>query len=107
MYERLGPFLTLDMARRNTQRSTASFGVDGKQFVHPRHNQNCNRASWVEPHRLEERSSGMRPTSDGATIRLWELEISRNFLKSVEWAASHPSYIQSAHALTIVPKEKR
>jgi len=35
------------------------------------------------------------------------LEISRNFLKSVEWAASHPSYIQERKALTIVPKEKR
>jgi len=47
------------------------------------------------------------PFGVGATIRLCPLEISRNFLKSVEWAASHPSYIQSAHALTIVPKEKR
>jgi hypothetical protein len=30
----------------------------------------------------------------GATIRLCPLEIFRDFLKSVEWAASYPSYIQ-------------
>ncbi len=35
--KRSGCFLTPDMARRNIQRSAASFGVDGKQFVHPRH----------------------------------------------------------------------
>jgi hypothetical protein len=28
------------------------------------------------------------------SIRLCLLEISRDFLKSVEWAASHPSYAQ-------------
>jgi|RhiMetdeSRZDD1v2_1073273.scaffolds.fasta_scaffold107818_5 hypothetical protein len=30
-----------------------------------------------------------------ASIRLCLLEISRDFLKSVEWAGSHPSYIQA------------
>jgi len=36
------------------------------------------------------------------------LEIYPDFLKSVEWAASRPSYIQGREkALTIVLKEKR
>ncbi len=33
--ERLRSFLASDMARRNTQRFATSFGVDGKQLVHP------------------------------------------------------------------------
>ena len=32
----------------------------------------------------------------GATICLRPLDISRNFLKSVEWGAAHPSYIQES-----------
>ena len=51
------------MARRNTQRSAASFSFDTKQFVHPRHNRSCNRVSGILLHRLEKLSSCMRPTS--------------------------------------------
>lgn len=44
----------------------------------------------------------------GAKICHRRLDISRNFLKSVEWVAAHPSYIhRSAQALPIVPKEER
>jgi hypothetical protein len=42
----------------------------------------------------------LRATEVDATIGFCPLEISRNFLKSVEWAACHPSYTQertSAH----------
>ena len=45
--KRFGCFLTPDMARRSSQRFAASFCIDGKQFVHPRHNRGCNRVSWI------------------------------------------------------------
>jgi hypothetical protein len=40
-------FLTPDMARRSSQRFAASFRIDSKQFVHPRHNRSCIRVSWT------------------------------------------------------------
>jgi len=43
----LSSFLTQSMTSRETNYSAASFGVDGKQFVHPRHNRSCNRVSWI------------------------------------------------------------
>jgi hypothetical protein len=45
--KRSGCFLAPDMARRNIQGFAASFGVNGKQFVHPRHNRICNRVSGI------------------------------------------------------------
>ena len=45
--ERLGSFLTQGMTPSETNYSAASFRIDGKQFVHPRHNRSCNRVSWV------------------------------------------------------------
>jgi hypothetical protein len=51
------------MARRSSQRSAASFRVDGKQFVHLSHNRSCNRVTGIQLHRLEKLSSGMGPTS--------------------------------------------
>ena len=39
--KRLGCFLTPNMARGNTQGLAASFGVDGEQFVYPRHDRSC------------------------------------------------------------------
>ena len=40
-------------------------------------------------------------------IRLGLLEISGDFLKSVEWAAFHPSYNRARKRAQNVPKEKR
>ena len=60
--ERFGSLMTPDVARGNTQRLAARFGVEGEQFVHPRHNRSCNRVSWIELHRLEKLSSSMSPT---------------------------------------------
>src|ERR1700687_453155 len=45
--ERLGSFLTQSMTPSETNHSAASFRVDGKQLVHPRHNRSCNRVSWI------------------------------------------------------------
>src|SRR5208283_6041152 len=43
--QRLGSFLTQSMTPSETNSSAASFRVDGKQVVHPRHNRSCNRVS--------------------------------------------------------------
>jgi len=48
--KRLGCFLTPIMARGNTRRLAASFGVAGGQFVHPRHNRSCHRVSGIQLH---------------------------------------------------------
>jgi hypothetical protein len=34
-------------ADAESQLFAASFGVDGKQFVHLSHNRGCNRISWI------------------------------------------------------------
>src|ERR1039457_3903007 len=51
--KRLGCFLTPNMARGNTQGLAASFGVDGEQFVYPRHDRSCYRVSGIQLHRFE------------------------------------------------------
>jgi len=43
----LGSFLTPDMPLRNTRRFASCFGINGKQFVHPRHDRSCNRVSGI------------------------------------------------------------
>ena len=43
----------------------------------------------------------------GSVIRLWLLEISADFLKSVEWATSHPSYIQPHKGAKIVSEVEK
>ena len=39
--------LTPYMTRRSSQRFAASFCIDGKQFVHLRHNRGCNRIPGI------------------------------------------------------------
>jgi hypothetical protein len=45
--ERFGFVLTQSMTPSGTNYSAASFRVEGKQFIHPRHNRSCNRVSWI------------------------------------------------------------
>jgi len=47
VHERFGYFLTQSMTPSKTNYSSTSFRVDGKQFVHPRHNRSCNQVSWI------------------------------------------------------------
>src|ERR1019366_1553939 len=62
LQERLGSFLTQSMTPSETNYSAASFGVDGKQLVHARHNRSCKRVSWIQLHCFKKLSSSMSPT---------------------------------------------
>jgi hypothetical protein len=48
-----------------------------------------------------------RPRRWRPSNRHWLLEIPADFLKTVEWTASHPSYIQAHQGAQIVPKGEK
>src|SRR5271166_398664 len=56
-------FPDADMTPSETNYSAASFGGDGKQLVHARHNRSCNQVSWIQLHCFKKLSSSMSSTS--------------------------------------------
>jgi hypothetical protein len=49
------------MARRNTPPFVASFSVDGKQFVHARHDRSGNNVPGIQLHRFKKQPPRMCP----------------------------------------------
>jgi hypothetical protein len=87
----LGSFVTQSMTPSETNHSAASVGVNGKQFIHPRHYRGCSRVSGIQLHRLKKLSSGMSPE-----FRLLEACSSRSGVVVFGWPGRPPPRVPPA-----------